>query len=146
MIYISWCIFLVIRSLLSIFSLFCVSPFLSLTLSVALIFIFSVFVFLVLCLSPPCVPFIESVSSQCLFPPSSCVRSVSCFIFPVCPVCIVFCFASSLLSVCTHSSGSSVCVCQSPSDCCCIIPVCCVSMWAMFQSLIPSCLILVYSS
>lgn len=134
-IYISWCIFLClgvcwVYCIYFKFSLFCVSPFLSLILSVALVFIFSVFafVFLVLCLSPPCVPFIESVSSQCLFPPSSCVRSI-CFLFYfacLCPVCIVFCFASSLLSVCNYcqqwSILSSSCVCQSPSDCCCIIP------------------------
>lgn len=106
MIYISWCIFLVLRSLLSIFSLFCVSPFLSLILSVALFFIFSVFafVFLVLCLSPPCVPFIESVSSQCLFPPSSCVRSVSCFILPVCVLCALCSALPPLSCQCAHTA------------------------------------------
>lgn len=112
-IYISWCIFLClgvcwVYCIYFKFSLFCVSPFLSLILSVALVFIFSVFafVFLVLCLSPPCVPFIESVSSQCLFPPSSCVRSVSCFILPVCVLCALCSALPPLSCQCAISVSS----------------------------------------
>lgn len=148
-IYISWCIFLC----LGVCWVYCIY-FILFILSVALVFIFSVFAFVFLSYVCPLHAFPLSSQSRlsvCFHRHPVSVPSVSCFILPVCVLCAL-CSAlpppscQCAISVSSGPSSPHPVYVSLPLTVAAIIPICCISMWAMFQSLIPSGLILVYSS
>lgn len=111
-IYISWCIFLClgvcwVYCIYFKFSLFCVSPFLSLILSVALVFIFSVFAFVFLVCPLHAFPLSsQSRLSVCFHRHPVSVPSVSCFILPVCVLCALCSALPPLSCQCAISVSS----------------------------------------
>lgn len=158
-IYISWCIFLClgvccVDCIYFKFSLFCVSP-----LSVSHSLCRPRFHLQCLCvclsslMSVPSMRSLYRVSLVSVF--VSTVILCPFHLFPVlfclsvsCVHCVLLCLLSpvsvQLVSAVVHPL---LILCMSVSLWLLLHhPVCCISMWAMFQSLIPSCLILVYSS